>query len=75
MSLQLNQLADVTSIMSPVTVLLRFVFGIILAGGVVLWGGGSLLEVTIFGVAVGIVAAIWGDKFLMAFMSFMRYLR
>jgi len=75
MSLQLNQLADVTSIMSPVTVVLRFVFGIILAGAVVLWGGGSFLEVTLFAVVVGIVAAIWGDKFLMAFMSFMRYLR
>ena len=75
MSLQLNQLADVTSIMSPVTVVVRFVFGIILAGGVVLWGGGSFLEVTLFAVVVGIVAAIWGDKFLMAFMSFMRYLR
>lgn len=75
MSLQLNQSADVTSIMSPVTVLLRFMFGIILAGGLMLWGGGSLLEVTLFAVAVGIVAAVWGDKFLMAFMSFMRYLR
>jgi len=44
--------------MSPVTVVLRFVFGIILAGGVVLWGGGSFLEVTLFAVVVGIVAAI-----------------
>jgi len=75
MSLQLNQSADVTSIMSPVTVLLRFLVGIILAGGVVLWGGLPLFAGTLLTLLVGIIAAVWGDKFLMAFMSFMRYLR
>jgi hypothetical protein len=57
------------------TVVLRFVFGVVLAGGVVLWGGIPLFAGTLITLLVGIIAAVWGDKFLMAFMSFMRFLR
>jgi hypothetical protein len=58
-----------------VTLLLRFIFGALLAGGLVLWGGISPTMDVIFVVAVGIIAAIWGDKFLLGFMSLMRYLK
>ena len=62
-------------IMNIVTILLRFIFGVVLAGGLALWRGISDLLAVIFVLAVGIVAAVWGDKFLLAFMSVMRYLR
>ena len=62
-------------IMNTVTILLRFIFGVVLAGGLALWGGISLLLGVVFVLAVGIVAAVWGDKFLLGFMSLMRYLR
>jgi len=58
------------------TIFLRFTFGVILAGGlVVMRGGMPLLVEVIFVVGVGLIAAIWGDKFLLGFMSLMRYLR
>jgi hypothetical protein len=62
-------------IMNTVTILLRFIFGIILASGLALWGGIPFLPGVIFVVAVGVMAAVWGDKFLLGFMSVMRYLR
>jgi len=58
-----------------VTLLLRFILGALLAGGLVLWGGIPLTFGLIFVVAVGIIAAMWGDKFLLGFMSLMRYMR
>jgi hypothetical protein len=58
-----------------VTVLLRFIFGVVLAGSVALLGGIHGLAGVIFTLAVGIVAAVWGDKFLLGFMSVMRYLK
>ncbi|MGH9880589.1 MAG: hypothetical protein ACRD6N_04070 [Pyrinomonadaceae bacterium] len=61
--------------MDTVTILLRFIFGAVLAGGLALWGGIPFLLGVTFVVAVGIVAAVWGDKFLLRFMSLMRYLR
>ena len=61
--------------MNTVTVLLRFIFGVILAGGLALWGGIPFPAGVIFLVSVGIIAAVWGDKFLLWFMSLMRYLR
>ena len=64
----------VKTIMS-LTVLLRFLFGVVLAGGVALWGGIPFPIGFIFVVSVGIIAAIWGDKFLLGFMSLMRYLK
>ncbi|HEV8367536.1 MAG TPA: hypothetical protein VGQ39_06245 [Pyrinomonadaceae bacterium] len=58
------------------TIFLRFAFGVILAGGlVVMRVGMPLLVEVIFIVGVGIIAAIWGDKFILGFMSMMRYLR
>ena len=57
------------------TLLLRFIFGAFLAGGVVLWGGIPPMFGVIFVLAVGIIAALWGDKFLLGFMSLMRYMR
>ena len=58
------------------TIFLRFVFGVILAGGlVVMRGGMPLLVEVVLVVGVGIIAAIWGDKFLLWFMSLMRYVR
>ncbi len=57
------------------TLLLRFIFGAVLAGGLVLWGGIPHTLGVVFVVAVGIIALTWGDKFLLGFMSVMRYLR
>lgn len=57
------------------TFVLRFIFGAVLAGGVVLWGRIPITFGIPFVLAVGIMATIWGDKFLLGFMSLMRYLR
>ena len=57
------------------TVILRFVFGVVLAGSLLWWIGIPLIASIIFVLLVGIIAAVWGDRFLMAFMSAMRYLR
>jgi hypothetical protein len=56
-----------------VTILLRFIFGAILAAGVALWGG--IPFPLIFVLIVGIMAGVWGDKFILGFMSLMRYFR
>ena len=61
--------------MSPVTILLRFIFGAILAAALVLWLDVSLPVNVIFVLSVGIMAGVWGDKFLLGLMSLMRYLR
>ena len=61
--------------MSAVTILLRFIFGVILAGGLALWGGIPFPLDVIFVLSIGTVAAIWGDKFILGFMSLMRYFR
>lgn len=60
---------------SAMTVLLRFLFGVVLAGSLAVWIGTSFFVILIFTVTVGIIAAIWGDKFLLGFMRVMRYLR
>jgi len=57
------------------TILLRFVFGVILAGGLSLWAGIGFPIDIVFVLSVGIMAGIWGDKFILAFMSLMRYFR
>jgi len=54
--------------MDAVTLLLRFMFGAVLAGALVLWGGMPFLANIIFVVLVGIAAAVWGDRFLLWFM-------
>lgn len=54
---------------------LRFIFGVVLAGGLSLWVGMPLAGVIILAVAGGLMASVWGDKFLMSLMNLMRYLR
>jgi len=61
--------------MSPLTIVLRFFFGIILAGGLMILVGLPFPLELIFVMFVGITAAIWGDKFILGFMSLMRYLK
>ena len=62
-------------IMSPVTILLRFVFGVVLAGALVIWTGLPFPFEIVFVLGVGIMAALWGDRFILGFMSLMRYLK
>lgn len=57
------------------TVILRFLFGVVLAGGIALWGGIPFPAGLVFVLAVGIISAAWGDKFLLWFMWVMRYLK
>jgi hypothetical protein len=57
------------------SVVLRFIFGVILAGGLALWCQLSFPFALIFTLVVATMAAIWGDKFIMGFMSLMRYFR
>jgi hypothetical protein len=61
--------------MDAETILLRFIFGVVLAGGLALWGGMPILASVIFVMSVGIIAVVWGDRFLLWFMSVMRYFR
>jgi hypothetical protein len=57
------------------TILLRFVFGVILAGGLLIWVGLPFPLEIIFVLSMGSIAAVWGDKFILGFMSLMRYFR
>ncbi len=59
--------------MSPVTILLRVIIGVILAGGLAMWTGIGFPVDLVFVMGVGIMAAVWGDKFILGFMSMMRY--
>ena len=54
---------------------MRFVFGVILAGGLALWGGAGFPIDIIIVLSVGIMAGLWGDKFILGFVSLMRYFR
>ena len=55
------------------TILLRFIFGVILSGGLALWAGIGFPIDLVFVMSVGIMAAIWGDRFILGFMSLMRF--
>lgn len=59
--------------MSILTIVLRVVFGVILAGGLSLWAGVGFPIDLVFVMSVGVIAAIWGDKFILGFMSLMRF--
>ena len=61
--------------MNLVTILLRFIVGVVLAGAITIPLGFSFPLSIIFILTVGAVAAVWGDKFILGFMSLMRYLR
>jgi hypothetical protein len=60
---------------TAMTILLRFIFGIILAGGLALWAHIPFPLDLVFVLSVGTMAAVWGDKFILVFMSLMRYFR
>ncbi|HEX5603348.1 MAG TPA: hypothetical protein VFX63_12395 [Pyrinomonadaceae bacterium] len=55
------------------TILLRIIFGVILAAGLAMWAGIGFPVDLVFVMSVGIMAAIWGDRFIYGFMSLMRY--
>lgn len=61
--------------MGATTILLRFILGFVLAGGLALWGGAPPLWGLALAAGVGVAAAVWGDEFLLGFMSLMRYFR
>ena len=61
--------------MDVVNLLLRFLFGAFLTSVVVLLGGIPPTPGIVLVVAVGIMAMIWGDKFLTGLMSLTRFLR
>jgi hypothetical protein len=61
--------------MSPVTILLRFIFGAILATGLMLWIQLSFPFNIIMVFVVATMAGVWGDRFILGFMSLMRYFR
>jgi hypothetical protein len=60
---------------SAVTIAFRFIFGLVLAGSVVLWIGFDFPLNVVFVLTIGTLAAIWGDKFILGCMSVMRYFR
>jgi hypothetical protein len=57
------------------TILFRFIFGFILAAGLALWCQLDFPINVILVLTVGIMAGVWGDKFILGFMSLMRYFR
>jgi hypothetical protein len=59
--------------MSRLTILLRVIIGVILAGGLAMWVGIGFPVDLVFVMSVGIMAAIWGDRFILGFMSLMRF--
>ena len=61
--------------MDIAAVILRFILGVVLAGSILVWLGLPLIVSIIFVLIVGVMAAIWDDKFLLGFMSLMRYFR
>ncbi len=59
---------------SPLTIILRFMFGFILAGALAVYMMHFPANL-ILALGVGTCAAIWGDKFILGLMSLMRYFR
>lgn len=57
------------------TILLRVIIGVILAGGLAVWAGIGFPVDMVFVLTVGIMAAVWGDRFILGFMSLMRYFK
>ena len=68
-------LRQVSYNVSAVTIVLRFIIGVILAGGFALWAQMEFAIAAVFTVGVAVMAAIWGDKLILGFMSLMRYFR
>lgn len=61
--------------MDATTIVMRFIFGGGLAGGLALWGGVPSPWGLTLALVIGVAAAAWGDKFLLSLMSAMRYFR
>ena len=61
--------------MDATTILMRFFFGAVHAGGWALRRGVPTPWGLALAVGIGVAAAAWGDKFLLGFMSLMRYFR
>ena len=57
------------------TIVLRFIFGFVLAAGLAMWTQLDFPLNVILVLSVGTMAAIWGDRFILGFMSVMRYFR
>ena len=65
-----------SKINSVLTILLRFIIGVILAAAVLVpLGGLPFLLTVVLVLGIGTAAAIWGDKFLLGVASLMRFLR
>jgi hypothetical protein len=62
-------------LLSVVTILFRFIVGTILAAGLALWLQFEFPLNVIFSLSIGIVTSILGDRFVLGFMSLMRYFR
>lgn len=60
---------------SPLTIILRFILGVVLAGGLALWCQLPFPLNIMFVLSVGTIAGVWGDKFILGFMALMRYFR
>jgi hypothetical protein len=50
--------------MDKITLLIRFLVGMILCSAFVIWGGVPLVMGLLLAVGIGILTTIWGDDFL-----------
>ena len=57
------------------TILLRFIFGALLAASIAVFTGLEFPLVAVFILSIATLAAIWGDKLFLGFMSIARYLK
>jgi hypothetical protein len=57
------------------TILLRFMAGAVLALSVAAYAGLDFPFIVVFVLAVGTVAAIWGDRFILGFLSVIKHFR
>ena len=56
-------------LIATMAIILRVLLGVLLAGAAAVWGGMNNLAGLIFVIAGGVISAIWGDRFLLGFMS------
>jgi hypothetical protein len=57
------------------TILLRFIFGAFLAAAIAVFTGLDFPVIVVFVITVATFAAIWGDRFILGFMSMIKYFR
>ena len=58
--------------MDTMTLLIRFLIGLILGGAFVIRGGMPLIMGMLLAVGIGILVALWGDNFLVWLMRLSR---